>query len=102
MILVQVLLDLLRSTATFDEDRFVLEVGVDSIWTNKEQVVSDIDNWNGEVVLLQSHADSLIKLIAFSSLEWNWWSGEQLIEVLLLLLQIIEVKSFNLHLTRGL
>ena len=76
VVFVQVLFDLLRATSTFYKDRLVFEVSVYSIWTNQKQVISDVDDWNGKIVLLQNNTDGLVKLISFPCFKRNWRSGE--------------------------
>jgi hypothetical protein len=95
--LAEVFFKLLGATANLDQHTFELIVAVYPVGPYQVQVVPDIDDRDGEVVLNQNCLDGRIQLVSPARPEWDGRRIKQLIEVLLLLLEVIEVKISIFH-----
>jgi len=66
-----ILIKSLVASSSLDHSLSGPEVTVVSIWSNKIQIVFDMDDWNSDVLVVNAHSDILIQVMLLSWPEWD-------------------------------
>lgn len=83
VVLGNVLIESLMSTTDLDHGLASSKLTVLSVWSNQVKLVSNVNDWNGDVLLVDNGGDSFIELFSLSWLKDNWCLAEKFITLLL-------------------
>jgi hypothetical protein len=59
-----------------------LEIAVVSIWSHQVEVVLDMHDWDGDMLIVDANSNLFVKIILSSWLEVDWCFREQLVNLL--------------------